>query len=241
MLNPSRSQIFRLLTSKNWLFLTGFIVIAIAVSTRLGIWQYERHEARVNFNQSVATALNSANQELDFSKNDYSSWQKITVEGSFKAESQKLVRRRYLEGQLGFWVVAKFSTTNGQVVLVNRGFTPARAAATESPDVSKPASGLISIEGYLQNLEPEVARPDDLPTGQVNAINRTQFELGAQDFPFYLNQLNGSGELQPVNPPELTFGSHLAYSLQWFVFAFMILLGWGILTRKELAELTKLD
>ncbi len=241
MLNPSRSQIVRLLKSKNWQILTSLIVVAIVVSIRLGIWQYERHEARVNFNQSVATALNSANQELDFSKNDYASWQKITVEGSFEVDSQKLVRRRYLEGQLGFWVVTKFITTSGQVVLVNRGFTPVRAAATESPDVSKPAIGSITVEGYLQNLEPEVARPDDLPTGQVNAINRTQFQLSDQDFPFYLNQLNGSDELQPVNPPELTFGSHLAYSLQWFVFAFMILLGWGILTRKELSELAKLD
>lgn len=241
MLNQSKSPILRLLSSKNWVIFTLLIVIAFFVSIRLGIWQYERHEARLKFNESVSKALNSANQELDFSKNDYASWQKITVEGSFEPESQRLVRRRYLEGQLGFWVVAKFNSIHGQTILVNRGFTPVMAGATASPDVSLPPNGLITVEGYLQNLEPEVARPNDLPTGQVNIINRTQFELSDQAFPFYLNQLNVSGELQAVNPPELTFGSHLAYSLQWFVFAFMIIIGWSILTRKELSDLTKSD
>jgi len=241
MPNQSGSQIFRLFTSRNWLIFTTLIVFAFFISIRLGIWQYERHVSRVDFNNSVTAALAADSQEIDFSRNDYRDWQKVSLAGSFVADSQKLVRRRYLEGQLGFWVVAKFETNSGQVILINRGFAPVNAAANESPRLADPAPGFQEIEGYLQKLEAESLRPSDLPTGQVNAINRVQFEMDENSFPFYLNQINSSDGLKPVTPPELSYGSHLAYSLQWFVFALMIVLGWFLMTKKEITELKKLN
>lgn len=241
MSSQSPSQIRKLFSSKNWLIFTTLLIFAFLISIRLGIWQYDRHLARVQLNDSVSSALTNASQALDFNNQNYLPWQKIMVEGSFVSDSQQLVRRRYFEGQLGFWVVAKFQNFRGDTVLVNRGFIPVTQAANQSPAVPQPPDGIITIAGYLQRLEKEADRPNDLPIGQVNGINRTQFDLKDDDFGFYLHQINTTDDLKAIAPPELTFGSHLAYSMQWFAFAFMIILGWILLTRKELSELSKLN
>lgn len=241
MSSPSPNQIRKLFSSKNWVIFTGLIILAFLLSIRLGLWQYDRHQARVELNNSISSALATASEEIDFNYQDYLPWQKITVEGSFLPGTQQLVRRRYLEGQLGFWVVAKFQSFEGQRILVNRGFIPVTLAANQSPEVLTPPSGSLTLEGYLQKLEKEVARPADLPAGQVNAINRTQFNLESSSFDFYLHQINTTADLQAIAAPKLTFGSHLAYSLQWFAFAFMIVIGWILLTRKEITELNKLN
>ncbi len=239
MLNISTNLITKLFSRKNWLIFTFLIITAFAISIRMGIWQYERHISRVAFNDSVTYALSKQSETLNFEKTDYQEWQKITIQGTFEEGTQALVRRRYFEGQLGFWVVAKFATDKGETVLVNRGFTPATMAANLSPEVSQPSFGQQTIEGYLQKIEPDKSKPTDLPEGQVSAINFEQFSLSERDFEFYLHQINTDEDLQAINPPQLSYGPHLAYSLQWFAFAFMIVVGWFILTKKELLELNK--
>jgi cytochrome oxidase assembly protein ShyY1 len=226
-----------LLTNKNWLIFSFLIIIALLVSIRLGIWQYERHEARMQSNQLIAQALSQQSIPINqLSDKDLNNWQKVVVAGEFEPASQRLVRRRYLDGNLGFWVVAKLTSTDGRVVLVNRGFTPVTAAANQTPEITFPPTNSVQIEGYLHTLDPESIRPSDLPEGQVNAINNSQFDLKENDYQFFIHEIDASSDLDNVTPPVLGYGSHLAYSLQWFAFGFMIILGWLILTRKEILE-----
>lgn len=239
--NPRISVLLRLFSGRNWILFTLLIILAFAISIRLGFWQNERHQSRVEFNQNVEQALIAPANDLSAIYQDASPWQKVTTSGEFIADSQKLVRRRYLEGKLGFWIVAKLQTNNGKTVLVNRGFIPATLAANETPQVEDPPLGIVQVEGYFQNLDVESKKPSDLPPLQVSAINATQFELSQNDYQLFVHQKNTEENLQAIPSPQLTFGSHLAYSLQWFAFAFMIVVGWIILTRKELSELRRLD
>lgn len=239
--NPKLSVLLKLFSGKNWILFTLLIILAFAISIRLGLWQNERHQSRIEFNQNVEQALTVPTNDLSAIYQDASPWQKVTTSGEFITDSQKLVRRRYLEGKLGFWIVAKLQTNSGKTVLVNRGFIPATLAANETPQVEDPPVGIVQVEGYFQNLDVESEKPSDLPLLQVSAINATQFELSQNDYQLFIHQINTDDNFQPIPSPQLTFGSHLAYSLQWFAFAFMIVLGWIILTRKELSELRKLD
>ncbi|MFY9325254.1 MAG: SURF1 family protein [Candidatus Nanopelagicales bacterium] len=240
--NPNpKSVLLKLFSDKNWVFFTLLIILAFAISIRLGFWQNERHQSRVEFNQNVEQALTAPSNDLSIVYQNASPWQKVMTSGEFIADSQKLVRRRYLEGKLGFWIVAKLRTNDGKTVLVNRGFIPATLAANETPQVEDPPLGIVQVEGYFQNLDVESEKPSDLPLLQVSSVNATQFELSKNDYQLFIHQINTEENLQPIPSPQLTFGSHLAYSLQWFAFAFMIVVGWIILTRKELSELRKLD
>lgn len=233
-------SIKQLLKNKNWIIFTFLIIVAFLISVRLGLWQFDRHETRVASNQAIENALVQEilpiNQVLE---DQVTNWQKVSVVGEFEAASQQLVRRRYLEGNLGFWVVAKLNTPDGGSVLINRGFTPVTAAANKTPDVEAPPSGRLEITGYLHTLDAESPRPDDLPEGQVNSINATQFNLSKDDYQFFVHEINLQSDLSSLNPPTLGYGSHLAYALQWIAFSFMIILGWLVLTRKELIEQKK--
>jgi len=230
-------SIKQLLINMNWIIFTFLIIVAFLISVRLGLWQFDRHEARVASNQAIENALSQEilpiNQIL---KDQVTNWQKVSVIGEFETTSQQLVRRRYLEGNLGFWVVAKLNTPDGGSVLINRGFTPVTAAANKTPDIDAPPSGTLEITGYLHKLDAESLRPADLPDGQVNSINATQFNLSENDYQFFIHEINLQSDLSSINPPTLGYGSHLAYALQWMAFAFMIIIGWLILTRKELTE-----
>jgi cytochrome oxidase assembly protein ShyY1 len=233
-------SIKQLLINMNWIIFTFLIIVAFLISVRLGLWQFDRHEARVASNQAIENALSQEilpiNQIL---KDQVTNWQKVSVIGEFETTSQQLVRRRYLEGNLGFWVVAKLNTPDGGSVLINRGFTPVTAAANKTPDIDAPPSGTLEITGYLHKLDAESLRPADLPDGQVNSINATQFNLSENDYQFFIHEINLQSDLSSINPPTLGYGSHLAYALQWMAFAFMIIIGWLILTRKELTEQKK--
>jgi cytochrome oxidase assembly protein ShyY1 len=239
--NPKRSVFVRLVSGKNWIIFTLLIILAFALSIRLGIWQNERHQARVEFNKNVEQALAAPMNNLPDIYQDAIPWQKVTTSGDFIVDSQRLVRRRYLEGKLGFWIVAKLQTDNGKTLLVNRGFIPATLAASETPQINNPPLGRVFIEGYVQKLDAESEKPSDLPINQLSAINATQFNLSESDYQLFIHQINTEENLQAISSPKLSSGPHLAYSLQWFAFAFMIVVGWIILTRKEISELKKLD
>lgn len=224
-----------LFTNKNWLIFTILILIACGISIRLGIWQYQRHESRILYNQSLTQALEQEPIALNQIDNQASPWQKVFIEGSFDTQSQQLVRRKYFEGKLGFWVVAKFVTQDNRIVLVNRGFVPVSAAASVTPDITAPNGSTFMLEGFIQPLEPESEKASDIPLGQASAINREQFAITEDDYQYFIHQSNNE-VLSAIKPPEISSGPHLAYSLQWFAFAVMIVIGWITITRKDLID-----
>jgi cytochrome oxidase assembly protein ShyY1 len=225
-----------LLSNKKWIIFTLLITLAFLTSIRLGIWQYQRHEVRIEFNQTINQAL--AKQEVDLTSTDSSTlpWQKVYLTGSFDPASQLLVRRQYFEGKLGFWVVAKFITEDGRKILVNRGFTPVTAGAKETPEVLAINDSKLKIRGYLQPLAGESLKAPDIPLAQVSAVNKTQFNLSDSDYNFFIHQIDTDDNLKAITPPVLSYGPHLAYSLQWYAFAVMIIIGWASILRKELIE-----
>jgi cytochrome oxidase assembly protein ShyY1 len=236
----NKKVVWGLFSNKNWLIFTILILIAFGLSIRLGIWQYQRHEARIVFNQAISQALTQQPIALNQIDEEALSWQKVFIEGSFDSQSQQLVRRKYFEGKLGFWVVAKFVTQDNKVVLVNRGFVPVSAAATVTPDIPAPSESTFVLEGFIQPLEPELEKASDIPLGQASAINRQQFSITEKDYQYFIHQSNNE-ELSAINPPEISNGPHLAYSLQWFAFAVMIVVGWIVISRKDLIEQDQID
>lgn len=232
----NHKNVLGLFTNKNWLIFTIVILLACGISIRLGIWQYQRHESRILFNQSITQALEKDPIALNQINEEALGWQKVFIEGSFEAQSQQLVRRKYFEGKLGFWVVAKFITQDNRVVLVNRGFVPVSGAATITPNIPAPKESTSLIEGFIQPLESEFERAPDIPFGQASAINFQQFGLTESDYRYFIHQSNTDSELSAIMPPEISNGPHLAYSLQWFAFAVMIVIGWITITRKDLLE-----
>lgn len=187
-------------------------------------------------------------EEAATSPNSYE-WRTVNVSGIFDGTRQILLRNRYFEGKYGFEVLTAFQSNTGKLFWVDRGWVQAGATATEQPELPPLPDGTVSINGRMR-LDRSLPQGKffAIPTGNGGGLIS---EANAQasntdqgiDSPFYLDLLSGSSaDLTPeveAALPELSDGPHLAYALQWIIFAGLVLYGRllirrEILTREEL-------
>jgi cytochrome oxidase assembly protein ShyY1 len=213
-------------------------------------WQYHRGADRHdrNFEITSHTALPITDLESAVASLSENEWRRVTVTGSFDSERQILLRNRYFEGKYGFEVLTAFTSTAGQLFWVDRGWVQAGASAVEEPKIRPAPEGVVEIIGRVRfdRSLPQgnfFALPTD-GTGLISEANaQSSNAIVGIDSPFYLDLLEGSlPELTPevmAELPELSDGPHLAYAVQWIIFAGLI--GYGrflirreVLTREEI-------
>jgi cytochrome oxidase assembly protein ShyY1 len=230
--------------------LLGVSILVALACAAAGAWQVQRfdekraanHELRANDAapaRSVAEVLavgQPAARTLKF--------RKVIARGEYDPAGQVLVRKREVDGQLGFLVLTPLRTSAGPVLYLVRGFVPATGAATETPTVPEPPSGQVTLTGRVYPSESGGLRAG-LPPSQVDAIDVPA--LAAQQ---QVQAYGGYAELvssEPVdtalpalpapdlsNPAGGAFtAQHLAYVVQWFLFALLALGAPVVFTRLD--------
>ena len=210
-------------------------------------WQYHRGSDRHdrNFEITSHTALPLIRLESALVNLDENEWRRVSVTGTFNNERQILLRNRYFEGKYGFEVLTAFTSTSGRLFWVDRGWVQAGASAVEEPEIVPAPNGEVEIIGRIRfdRSLPQgnfFALPSD-GTGLISEANaRSSNEIIGIDSPFYLDLLSGSmPELTPQVPaelPELSDGPHLAYAVQWIIFAGLIMYGRFLIRREVLTR-----
>ncbi len=232
------------------IFKSAVALLLIAGCLFAAQWQFERGVERKDRNQLIEAQSALAPVALNevISSVEEHEWKSVTVQGTFDVNRQILLRNRYFEGQYGFEILTAFTSTDGTLFWVDRGWVKAGASAVITPDVPVPPQGVVEILGRvrLDTSLPQgnfFALPSD-GTGLISEANAqsSNSEIGI-DSKFYLDLLSGSlPELTPAVPaelPELSDGPHFAYSLQWIIFGGLVVYGRflirrEVLTRKEL-------
>jgi cytochrome oxidase assembly protein ShyY1 len=236
--------VLRLALRPRWLALALVALLAAAGMVRLGFWQLDRHEERTAFNAAVreATAaepvapgrLLAPGAPVDRADE----WRRVRATGTYDTDAQLLVRNRPYEGRNGYLVVTPLVTDSGTALLVERGWVPAGATAATVPDVPAPPEGHVTVTGWVQASEP----PDDDPAAPEGQVTRVHVPTIAAGLPYPLyggfvaltaQQPPGPGSLARPQPPDLGIGPHLAYAVQWWIFAGIALVGWVLLLRRE--------
>ena len=210
-------------------------------------WQYHRGADRHdrNFEITSHTALPIVDLESVISSLDTNEWRRVTVSGTFSNERQILLRNHYFEGKYGFEVLTAFTSSNGRLFWVDRGWVRAGASAVEEPEIQPAPMGEVTITGRIRfdRSLPQgnfFALPTD-GSGLISEANAqaSNTKVGI-DSNFYLDLLEGSlPELTPEVPaelPELTDGPHLAYAVQWIIFAGLIAYGRFLIRREVLTR-----
>ncbi|MQY12274.1 putative SURF1-like protein [Streptomyces sp. RB5] len=245
---------YRFLLTRQWVILTLIAVLLIPVMIRLGFWQYHRHEARVARNDLVARNLGAAPVpvgELSAPGRDIptpDTWRRVTATGSYDSGHEVVVRQRTdADGHQGYFVLTPLRPAGGgATVLVNRGWIPAGDDITAFPDVPKAPAGEVTVTGYLRADETTSASGIEnrrgLPDRQVMLINSTQSAADGVTGPVlggYI-QLTGTSpkpsgaQPEPVEEPDhSSIGVHIAYAIQWWIFAAAVPFGWWVLVRRE--------
>ncbi|RAJ65705.1 cytochrome oxidase assembly protein ShyY1 [Streptomyces sp. Amel2xB2] len=249
---------YRFLLSRQWVILTLLGLALIPAMIELGFWQLHRHESRVAHNELVASSL--AADPVPFGRlsstrhgpAEDDQFRTVRAKGRFDTAHEVVVRQRTGadEKSIGYFVVTPLVQGDGSAVLVNRGWIEANGDLTRFPDVPPPPRGEVTVTGRIMADETSEASgikdKPGLPPRQVMLIDSRQ-QAKALKRPV----LRGHLQLTAVSPkphgaqPERipepdhdSIGPHMAYAVQWWLFAAAVPVGWVVLVRRERQDRT---
>lgn len=219
------------------LALTGFVVFAL-----LGVWQLSRLEERRERNERIRIAQEAAPVELSVllaETDDLAEleWRRVVVTGSYLLEGEAVLVGRSHKSQAGNNLLTPLELSSGAVIVVNRGWIPFEL---DDPPIAAaaPPSGDVEVSGTLRPDEGAglLGGGDGEFSERLGSIDLDRFagaaEIGTV-LPLYLHLESrepSQGELpEPVPLPDLSEGPHLAYAVQWFLFAGIVLIGFPVL------------
>ena len=245
---------YRFLLSRQWVILTLVVLVLVPTMIELGFWQLHRHERRVALNQAIAgslaerpvpvESLTSPGAKVD----EDDRYRRVTAQGRFDTDGEVVVRRRTnANDEVGYHVLTPFVLDDGKVLLVNRGWIPSDGPSqTEFPEIPAPPKGEITVTGRLmpdQTTEASGIKDlEGLPDRQVMLISSKQAaeRLDRQVLGGYIDLTEpdpAGGTPEPIPDPEHDgIGNHLAYAVQWWLFAAGVPVGWVVLVRREVRD-----
>lgn len=206
------------------------LLVAFVGFIALGVWQWQR----MGWKDALIERVEARVHADPVPPPPRSRWAAITVE----SDEYRRVRLsgRFLPGPetrtqavtalgAGCWAIAPMRTTDGDIVLVNRGFVPT------GEDASPPPVGAVAIEGLLRISEPKggfLRRNDPAQdrwhSRDVSAIARARGLDAGSVAPFFVDAArDAGGQGWPRGGlTVVTFRDHhLSYALTWFGMALL--------------------
>jgi cytochrome oxidase assembly protein ShyY1 len=229
---------------KHSIFKSLVAILLIAGCLWASQWQFHRGEDRKARNNTIEEHIKFPEVELTTLTSNVKlhEWRSVTATGRFDANEQILLRNRYFEGKYGYAVLTRFTTEGGDSIWVDRGWVAAGASATIAPETPPVPTGLVSIVARLR-------LDSSLPSGSFFAlpinrdgelISKLNAQSGSSSEDYYLDLVSGSvPDLTPTAPaqiPSLSDGPHLAYAVQWILFAGLVLYGRYLIRKMDLVS-----
>lgn len=228
-----------------WLASHAFVAALIVAFIIAGFWQINRLGQRLDTNDLIRERLgqvvlldsvvNEPAEDLEF--------RRVQLQGRFNPSSEILIANRSRDGEPGFWMWTTFESDAGDI-LVNRGFVnreiilgTAELAVGEN---LAPTGGEIRIEGLIRegfdrgNLSEagdQLSIPNPTLAAEALGVNpildpSLYLQLEAQE------PARTQAFPQVLPAPDLSEGPHRSYAFQWFTFATIGIVGYGILLRR---------
>ncbi len=229
---------YSFLVKPKWIGFHLLCIAAIVAMINLAFWQLRRLDERQTLNDRVAASTTAAIvplADVSLADPDAVEYRRVEVTGTYVA-AQFAVVNLSQAGTTGRDPVNAMQLADGSLILVNRGFLAFDA------DLVAPPVGKVSVIGRLrpsQSGGTDQRADDDTP--QVIEIRRIDLDEIAEQFdepvaPMYIELLESlptdSPVLLPVPLPAASNGSHLSYTIQWFIFSVCVAIGWVFAVRK---------
>jgi len=247
---------FAFLLRPRWIGFHLLVFGSIALMIWLGFWQLDRLDARREFNDVVEARIVEPAVPLadllaaGIDDPEALEWRQVTVAGDWLDE-QVLWFNRSQDGIAGDNVLTGLAFTgptgDDTTVIVNRGFIPLGIDTPPAPDGEVDVLARIRVPS-----ERQLGELTDDAEGPVDEVRRVDLgQLAAQVPgevpPVYLDLIASipavtGADPTPVPAPAINEGPHLSYAVQWFIFAFCVLVGWvfavrySLRTRRRAAE-----
>lgn len=208
-------------------------LIAVIFCIRLGFWQFDRYQLRHEITKEITVALASEPTSLNASSQaKVGEWSKVTIEGRYNEKFQRTFRGHYFQNQYGLEVLSLFIPTDSELppIWVDRGWIETTKGADAVATIPPPPQGVIQIAGILRKYDEPTAAQGvffALPAPKIGRIDELSLQetFSGETFHKYLklqSQIGQADQLDsvPLVPPGE--GPHLAYAIQWWIFALLI-------------------
>ncbi len=233
---------YRFALSPKWILMHVVVLCMVSLFAVAGFWQLHRLDQRRTDNALVMkrrtmTALS------DLETRDIVH-RRVMLEGRYDTEHQTRLSGRGSNGRPGDHILTPLRI-GGTSVVVDRGWVP-----FETPlDRATPSAELVEVVGLL--LPSEGSGPFVGDAKAAGTLSRIDLARIAGALPYEIDErvyvlLSGQrppqvGIPEPVQPAELSEGSHLAYAVQWFLFIAIALTVYVLLVRREAAKPPQLE
>jgi len=196
-------------------------VAVIAALLGLGTWQVQRRAWKLDLIARVDARVHAAPVAAPATAGKDDAYRRVRVTGRYLPDHDTFVQASTVRGP-GFWVMTPLRRDDGSIILINRGYVPARTALP-------PVSGVTSVTGLLRLTEPgggflrsNDSAKDRWYSRDVAAIARRRALAPA--LPYFvdadaIDRRPGApvGGLTVIHFPN----SHLAYAVTWYILALM--------------------
>ena len=220
------------------------VFVVAAVCLRLGLWQLDRRDQRLERNAAIAERQAATPIALTSVPLDTAGLtdRRASASGLYDNARAFVLGGRSLAGTPGVHVFSPLRLGSG-AVLVNRGWFPSLDAATAD-------LGALAVDTVVTVTGVLVPLPATGAGAPGEGFHDRWFRLDAEPVraqypypvsPLYLQLVSAEGEAQraamsgrpagpiPLPAPSLDAGPHLSYALQWFGFAAIFVVGWAAL------------
>ncbi len=228
--------------------ITLLAVALLALCITAGFWQYERGMERRGENALLQKNINLP--AIDFPTQSTGTtqptrsleelqWRKFLITGSFIPENEILLRNRYYNDQYGYAVATLFRLADGRKVWIDRGWVKAGASATEPPIIAAIPVGNVNllVRFRSDNLEAKIAGSFFATGKNRDLLSRWNSEAKVDSEEFYFDLIGGDflPDVASVFAPPGS-GPHIAYAIQWWFFAALVLFGRILIVREDLKK-----
>ncbi len=201
------------------------LIVLVAATLSLGNWQRQRAGQKEALQAQYDVAAREPPMQLALVRtaSDAARWRfhLVRASGEFDARAQVLIDNKVHAGQPGYHVVTPLKLTDGNYVLVDRGWIRAGPRRAELPQVPPP-TGSVTVEGRL-DLPPQhyLELGADNATGPVRQnldIARLATASGLPLLPYIVEQTGESpdGLVRDWAVPDFGIEQHRSYMLQWY-------------------------
>ena len=205
-------------------FATMAAAAAVLLFVALGNWQLGRASEKRAINEEFTRAGPAL--PLPPASVAIPRYQRVTAHGNYDSEHQFLLDNMGESGQAGMHVLTPLLLSDGNAVLVDRGWLPFGASRDQLPDVAVAVIGR-TISGRMDELpRPAIELAAPMGTGWPRLTSYPHMQelaaaLGRELRPqlILLDAREADGFMRHWQLRGTTPVRHLSYAVQWFAFA----------------------
>lgn len=239
----------RFLFRPSWIALVvGVLAFAFTCFSLLSPWQFGRNAEREAQNNAIQASLSASPRPLNVvlppgvAPSTATEWSRVTMTGTYLPEDEVVARLRTVQGEPAYEVLTPLRTTDGQVVMIDRGYVRLGDHGSVLP-YAAPPGGVVRVEARIRQDETDPKNrgvftdPAASPRPQSYIVD-SRVVARAVGLPirpgyFQLDE-NQPGVIAALPLPQIDSGPFFSYALQWIAFGVMAIAGLAYFTVREL-------